>query len=256
MPTVDVDGVRVEYADAGRGVPIVFLPGLVGSKEWFAYQSSGLAQRYRIISCDLRRAGGRNYSIDVLAGDVARLLDRLRIGAAVIAGHEFGALVAMLFAAERPERTLALILCSAAPSFAGFPPEEILAELLPGELKIESFFARLIDRILRRKHIEQETDDPVQHNACIDRHTLNARVKLLRQSDLTPVLNEMVAPTLVVAGSRDNHRILAGSQTIDQLVPDSTLEVLEGADHFCFYTRHDLFNSTVDEYVSRTVPTL
>ena len=57
--------------------------------------------------------------------------------------------------------------------------------------------------------------------------------------------------TLIVAGSADSPAMLAGSQALEQLIADATLEVLEGADHFCFYTRHDLFNAAVHDYLSR-----
>ncbi len=260
MPTVDIDGQRVDYADAGRGVPIVFLPGLVGSKEWFCYQVSGLSRRYRIISCSLRRGRGRNYSTELLVGDLKRFLERLKLGSVVVVGHEFGALVAATFAASMPQRCLALVLVSAAPSLAGLSSEEILSYTTPGVLKIDSFFARLRRRLFGGKPERQDDNDPLdylaRHNAGIDRATLTARVKLLRRCDLTPVLKQIVAPTLVVVGSRDAPRILAGSQLLDELIADSVLEVLEEADHFCFHTRYDLFNAVVEEYLSDRIASL
>ena len=254
MPTVDIDGQRVDYTDAGRGVPVVFLPGLVGSKEWFCYQASGLSRRCRIISYSLRPSHGRNYSVDLLVGDLKRLLERLKLGSVVVVGHEFGALVAATFAASLPQRCAGLILVSAAPSLAGLSREEVLSCVSPGDLKIDTFFTRLVRRLFRGKPEREDESDPLdylaRHNAGIDRATLNARLDLLSQCDLTAALEQIVVPTLIVVGSQDIPRVLAGSQLFDELIADSVLEVLEGADHFCFHTRYDLFNAVVEEHLS------
>ena len=133
MPTIDIDGLRVNYADAGTGLPIVFVPGLVGSKEWFRYQISGLSNHHRVICYDLRPARGRvDYSLDLLTSDLTRFLDALKIHGAIIAGHAFGALIAIHFASMHPERSLALVAVSASPSFRGIPDEEMLSRFSAG----------------------------------------------------------------------------------------------------------------------------
>lgn len=253
MPTAEIDGLRVEYIETGSGLPIVFVPGLAGSKEWFHYQLSGLSDRYRVISYDLRRARGK-YDLDILASDLSRLLGALRLPAAVVAGHSFGALVAIQFAVSYPSRCLALIAMSAAPCYPAMSAEQLVSGLCPGEIKFESFFARLWKRLTGAKPAPHDDSDPlaylVRHNAGLDSATLDARLRILREVDLSPALGEVSAPTLIIAASGDLPKILSGSQLMYQSIAGSTLEVIEDAGHFCFYTRHDLVNSTIDDYLN------
>lgn len=260
LPVININSLRIDYSDAGLGVPIVFVPGLSGSREWFRYQTSGLSDHYRIISYNLRRAHLRTkYTLDLLADDLAKFLDALHIPSAVIAGHSFGGLVALQFAVSHPDRCPALVLCSTSPSFSGIPDEELLAHLLPGEVKFDNLFIRLWKKLFGSKRAGEDDVDSLDYsrfNAGLDRATLDARLKILRKTNLTPLLGTITMPSLIVAGSLDEPYILAGSQLLDQMIPDSTLEVIENTDHFCFCTRHDLFNATLVEYLSHKVARL
>lgn len=260
MPTVVVDGLKVGYLDAGVGLPLVFVPGLFGSAEWFCYQVSGLSDRYRVLALSLRPARVTSrYSLDVLANDLARFLDRMRIHEAVVIGHTLGAMVALKFAATHPERVPAVVAVSAAPSFAGAAEEDIVERLSPGRFIEEGFWTRLWRRITRKSPTPIDDSDPLAHlieHGSVDRATLHARLRVMRQEDITPILADVQAPTLVVAGARDWSKVLAGSQLIDEATPNSAIEIIEDADHFCFFTRHDLFNALVDDFVSREVPRL
>lgn len=260
MPTLDVAGVRVEYTDRGAGLPLVFVPGLYGSSDWFRYQTLGLSDRYRVIACSTRAVRGQSgYSLALLADDLMRFLDALKVYGAVVVGHTLGAAVALELAARSPDRVLAVVAMSAAPSYEGVSAEEMIAHLSPGEAEPETLLTRMKRwfGVAQKRTVDDDADPLaclVQQGGCVDKATLSARLNLMLSEDIKPLLPEVAAPTLVVAGSLEWSRILRGSQLIDQLTPNSTLEVLEGADHFCFYTRHDMFNMILDEFVSREVP--
>ncbi len=261
MPTADIGGVSVNYTDTGAGTPMVFVPGLVGSKEWFRFQSSGLSDRYRVVSFDLRRARrGVSYTIDDLAGDIGRLLGCLRVHGAVIAGHCLGALIAARFAIAHPERCLALILLSAAPGFGDMTDQELISAFTPGKIELESWWTRARRLLLPKPPAAEDDMDPMvflaRHNAGLDKRTLRARLRVMRECDLSDSVVELQVPTLVIAGSAEHPHILAGSQALHERIPDSTLEVIEGADHYCFHTRHDLVNTTIDDYVEATISAL
>lgn len=258
MPAVQVDGLRVEYTDCGVGLPLVFVPGLYGSADWFRYQASGLSDRYRVIAYTTRTVRGHaDYSLALLADDLVRFLDKLKIYEAVIVGHTLGASVAFTLAAQFPERVLATVAVSTVTSYAGAVDTDVLAHLSPGEAEPETFVTRVMNWFGRGPAIVEDEANPlgglIQR---VDKATLSARLHLLMAEDITPILPDIEAPALVVVGSTDWSRILRGSQTIDQLVPKASLEVIEDADHFCFYTRHDLFNAVLDDFVSREVPRL
>lgn len=259
MPAVDINGLRIEYTDHGVGLPILFVPGLYGNADWFRYQNSGLSDRYRVIACGTRGARGSNgLSLDVLAADLIGFLDVLKVYGVVVVGHNLGASIALQVAAQFPERVLAVVAVSACPCYSGVSGEDIIAHLSPGHVEPETFLERIMGWLGKKKQIAYDDGDPlaylVQRGGSVDKATLSARLHLMLDDDISPILPSVTAPTLVLAGSDDWAKILSGSQAIDQVVPNATLEVLEDAGHFCFFTRHDLFNAALDEFVVREVP--
>ncbi|MCX8054014.1 MAG: alpha/beta hydrolase [Armatimonadetes bacterium] len=257
MPTIHIEDERFEYTDAGSGIAVVFVPGLCGSNEWFCYQSAGLSDHFRIITTNLRRADKRNYSLDRLANDIAGLLTALRIHSAAVVGHNLGGLVALQFALTHTNRCLAVVLSSTMPSYASVTEDQIISDMMLGELRPSGFWAKLLRKVLRSSTPLEDTSNPLtylaRHNGDIDRSTLTARLKLMRETDLTASLGKVGAPALIVAGSREQPYALAGCQLLEQELPDSSLEVIEGADQFHFYLAHDQFNLAVAEFLTRKI---
>ncbi len=89
-----VDGLRLHYAEAGQGDPLVLLHGW--PEHWWSwrYLIGPLSERYRVICPDIRglgwSEGGRNYSLARLARDVVELMDTLGIQRAGLIGHDWG----------------------------------------------------------------------------------------------------------------------------------------------------------------------
>lgn len=257
MPVINLDGLPVSYMDSGSGVPVVFVPGLAGSKEWFSYQACGLSDRYRIASYDLRRSSGdTHYNLDLLVKDLARFLDGLRIYAAVIAGHGLGGLIALKFASLHPERCPALVLCSTTPSFPKCSDGEFISYMLPGEPQFESAMVKWWNKWFLRKSKAAEVNPYEKLAECltrIDQSTLIKRLEILRNTDLRSMLSDIEVPTLVIASTGDTRYVLSGSQELEEGIPDAALEIIEDADRFYFHTRHDLFNLLITDYIAEKI---
>lgn len=261
MPAIDIDGLRVKYADRGSGICIVFVPGVAGTKEWFNYQIFGLSDHYRIISYDLRRcrrkAARSIYTLDQLVDDLDRLLSALHIHEAAIAGHSLGGLIALQFALAHPDRCSLLILSSTAPCYSSVPEAELASYYVPGGFRRESFLSALKRMFFGPKPGPEDESDPLaflkQSVRDLDAGTLAARLKLLREIDMRPILGEIAVPTLVVAGSLEMPQVLTGAQILEQNMPRASLEIIEGAEQFHFYTSHDRFNTIVADFVAHTI---
>jgi pimeloyl-ACP methyl ester carboxylesterase len=104
--------------DVGTGPPIVLIPGLQGRWEWMRPALHALATRARVISFSLPGESGSDRPFSALAGfdcfpaQVDAVLDRAHLAAAVMCGVSFGGLIALRYAATRPDRTRALVLVS------------------------------------------------------------------------------------------------------------------------------------------------
>jgi pimeloyl-ACP methyl ester carboxylesterase len=113
---VSVDGVRLHYAEAGTGHPVVLLHGW--PQHWWMWRHliTPLAEEYRVICPDFRGFGWsevppRGYGVSRLAEDVLGLLDHLGIEQARVVGHDVGLGVGYwmcLFHPPRVERFVAM----------------------------------------------------------------------------------------------------------------------------------------------------
>lgn len=256
MAVIDINGLKVTYSDTGDGVPVVFVPGVVGRGDWFRHQAAGLADQFRVITYDLRPPRG-SCTLDTLADDLARLIQALRAYDAVVVGYSLGALIALKYAVAHPDRCPVLVLCSAAPNYPNIPNAEMAAQLLPEGTKPRGLWRRIREAISGRR-TDQDTDDEseaylARSASQVDSAALNARLKLMPKTDLVPLLPLVEAPTLIVASPTEPPYILSGCQVLQQDIPDASIEVIEGADRFYFHTRHDLFNAIAADYLVETI---
>ncbi len=132
MSYADVNGVRLYYEEHGAGDPLVLLHGGLGSVEMFASVLPALAAARRVIALDL--AGhGRTADIDrplrpeLLADDVAALIERLGAGPADVLGYSLGGAAALRLAVQRPALVRRLVLVSIPCRRGGNFPEVLAA---------------------------------------------------------------------------------------------------------------------------------
>ena len=104
-----VDGLRLHYAEAGDGEPLVLLHGW--PQHWWCWRHlvGPLSERYRVICPDVRGLGWSEgsrggYTWERLARDVVDLLDQLGIERARLVGHDWGLVVGYRACFNWPER--------------------------------------------------------------------------------------------------------------------------------------------------------
>ena len=127
------DGVRLAYEEAGEGsTPLVLVHGCGFDHRSLALQAEFLAQKYRVISVDLRGHGQSeaptgNYTMSLFADDLAWLCTVLALEKPIVVGHSMGGNVVLEFAARHPTIPLAIVIID---SFL-FQPESFLNTLPP-----------------------------------------------------------------------------------------------------------------------------
>jgi pimeloyl-ACP methyl ester carboxylesterase len=111
---VTVDGIRLRYAVAGSGPPLVLLHTLRTQLDLFQRVFPTLAARYRVYAVDLPGHGhsgipAADYTAEFFIGKIAGFLDRLEIDGAVLVGESIGGTVALALAARRHPRVRAAV---------------------------------------------------------------------------------------------------------------------------------------------------
>ncbi|WP_280276755.1 alpha/beta fold hydrolase [Nocardia wallacei] len=106
---VRIDGLRIHYAEAGEGEPLILLHGW--PQHWWEWRHllGPLASRYRVICPDIRGLGwsegnGRGYTFERLARDLIELMDRLQLPRARIVGRDWGLVTGYRACLNWPDR--------------------------------------------------------------------------------------------------------------------------------------------------------
>lgn len=119
----DLGDVRLHYAEAGRGrpgAPIVLLHGF--PELWYAWrhQLTALGATHHVVAPDLRGYGLSSkpremsaYTVDRIVEDVRGLADHLGAERIVLAGHDWGGVIAWAFASRYPGRLTRLVIINA-----------------------------------------------------------------------------------------------------------------------------------------------
>jgi pimeloyl-ACP methyl ester carboxylesterase len=120
--SVQANGLDIHYLDQGEGEPLVLLHGgLVSTNPiWagmpiaYASHMDALAEQFRVIAPDTRGCGrtrhpGGPITFDVLADDVAALIDALGLDRPLIAGFSEGAITATVLGIRHPDAIGAIV---------------------------------------------------------------------------------------------------------------------------------------------------
>ena len=120
--SVHANGIDIHYLEEGEGEPLVLLHGGVVSTNpiWtgvpisYASHMATLAARFRVVAPDTRGAGrtvhsGDTVTFDVLADDVAALVDALGLDRPLIAGFSEGGITASVVGIRHPGSVRAIV---------------------------------------------------------------------------------------------------------------------------------------------------
>src|ERR1700722_11830082 len=117
MPYAKVNDIHMYYEEHGQGEPMILLHGATGCIEKEEFGWGGLrdlfSQKYRTIYIEHRGHGRtdnpRNYlTFELIADDICKFIEQVKIGPAHIAGMSDGAIIALQMGMTRPDlvRTL------------------------------------------------------------------------------------------------------------------------------------------------------
>src|SRR5260370_38332457 len=109
MPRISIGDCSLYYERHGMGFPVVFISGLGGFGSFWKDQVAAFGKRFEVITFDHRGIGQSDesrigYTVERMATDVVRLLDRLEIKRSHVLGHSTGGAVAQILALGHADR--------------------------------------------------------------------------------------------------------------------------------------------------------
>src|SRR5712692_11163285 len=117
MLTVDVEGVKLSYAEDGQGQAVVFVHGIPTDYRAWNAQVGPSSKNYPVITYSRRHAQPNNNQNALLdstnqnnAKDLEGLIEKIANPPVHLVGHSYGGFIAAYLAANAPELIRKLIL--------------------------------------------------------------------------------------------------------------------------------------------------
>jgi pimeloyl-ACP methyl ester carboxylesterase len=251
----------VHYEAFGRGKPVVFLHGWLGSWRYWVPVMEDLSDTYRSYALDLWGFGdsekpAHGYHIQGYVQQVGQFLDGLGIAQASFVGHSLGGVVALHLALTQAPRVEKLVLVATpvqGTALSGF------LRLLLGPLRHVAGPRRWFDlwtRSLKRASAPwaEMYDEIVDDAVKADHEAIRQSLEGLLELDLSGALGRLYAPTLVVYGSRDEF-VDPRQATLfaDGNVATAQVVVLGGCRHFPFLEDPARFNRLLKEFLASEI---
>jgi pimeloyl-ACP methyl ester carboxylesterase len=230
-----VNGISLYYATIGRGPPVVLLHGGLANSDYWGNQVRVLLPRHTVILMDSRGHGrstrdSRPYGYDLMADDVAGLLDTLHIRRADVVGWSDGAILGLDLAIRHPDRVGKIF---------AFAANTVTSGVQEGVEKNPTF-ARYIERA--GHEYARLSATPTQYDEFV--------AQISKMWDTEPnwtdaQLQSIKTPVLVVDGDHDEAIKRAHTEYIAATIPGAGLLILPNVSHFAFLQDPVLFDDAL-----------
>ncbi len=268
-----VRGLRMHVAEAGEGVPVLFLHGF--PEFWYSWrhQLEHFRTRYRVLAPDLRGYGETErrgpYDVATLVGDVIALLDALGIDRVHLVGHDWGGALAWTVAIRAPERlrTLAVLNCPHPSLFRRrlWRPRQLLRSWyifffqlpwLPERILALDDYRRLARMIIRDTRPGTFTrEDVIAYLETWRRGGLGGGINWYRAAarrgfgipEPPPLIQ---VPTLLIWGEKDLALGKELTYGTDELVKDLRVEYLPNVSHWVQQEAPETVNQLLEAHFS------
>jgi pimeloyl-ACP methyl ester carboxylesterase len=229
MPSFHNGAVEIAYLDEGEGDPILLVHGFASSKgvNWVypAWVSELKKNGRRVIALDNRGHGDssklynpKDYSIEIMAGDVIALMDHLKIARADLMGYSMGGRMTAYLARTQPARLRSAIL--------GGIGIGLIKGGGPGENVAEALEAPSLDDVTDpvgrtfRAFADQTRSDRRALAAC-----LRGSRRLMTQEEAAGI----AVPVLIAVGTTDE--VAGSADALGKVIPGSQVLNIPNRDH-------------------------
>jgi pimeloyl-ACP methyl ester carboxylesterase len=241
MSAIIIDSEIVHYEVLGRGRPLIFLHGWVGSWRYWIPAMQTTSTGFRAYALDLwgfgdTAKGLADYSIARQANLVTRFLHELGIGKVVMIGHGLGAVVALQFAQTFP-RAVDRILAISLP----FTTAQIHPRLQSADLKDIMDWLLSTKPALEAARTEASKTDP---------QALTTAFTELQNSDVLEQIIQLPIPCLHVHGANDPAITAPSQERVTELGPNTHQLTFNDSGHFPMLEEGNKFNRLLADFLA------
>jgi 3-oxoadipate enol-lactonase len=257
MATVHLGDIDTSYELTGAGDPVVLVHGLGSSGRDWELQVPALADRYRVLTYDVRGHGSTSkprgpYSVAQFAKDLALLLEELEHRPAHVVGISMGGMIAFQLVLDRPDLVRSLAIVNSGPALV----PRTLAEHLAVWTRIAIAKLRgpaamggvLAPHLFPTPDQEALRLEFVRRWANNDKDAYYAALRAIVGWSVRERISGIRCPTLVIAADHD-YTPVSAKEAYLPLIPGAMLKVVADSRHATPMERPQAFNALLREFL-------
>ena len=249
---IEIKGLKTEYTECGEGIPVLLLHGWGSSFDVYKGIIASLKDRCRLVAVNFPGCGQSEtmkepWCLEDYCDFCLEFMEKLNLKDPILMGHSHGGRVVLKLTAEKMVNPPKIVLLDS----AGLIPKKNFKQ----KCRAKSFKA--IKRVLTLPVIKNYSEGLLQkarnHYGSAD---YNAAPEVLRKTlvslvntDIRDILPNISCPSSLIWGDKDTATPLEDAKTIESLIPDAGLCVLEGTGHYSFcekpYQAQAILNSFI-----------
>src|SRR3990172_7894049 len=247
----------ISFTDQGTGQPVVLLHAFPLSRRMWDETVKAWSSRFRVLAPDLPGFGdspipAADFTMENCASEVNNFLRKRGVGGKVVlVGLSMGGYIAFEFMRQFPEKIRGVVLVATHPlpdTEATARGRQETAEFVLNEGS-EALAGRLIPKLLGKTTLESKPDVVQRCRELIVDNSPSGIAKachgLAARRDSTSLLQHILVPTLIVAGSED--ALIPETRAIEmkQQIKTSQLEILKECGHLVNLEQPQTFHELV-----------
>ncbi len=257
MPKEKVKDIEMFYEITGKGEHLLLIHGLGSSTRDWEEQVPIFAQKYQVITIDLRGHGKTDkpkgpYSMRIFAEDIAELLKKLGIKTTHVLGISLGGGIAFQFAVDYPELVKSLIIVNAGieisvdsfkmklEAFKRTFIVKLVGMKKMGKVLAPRLFIKPEQEVLRAKLIERWAEN--------DKKAYLSAMRALLGWTVRDQLNKIKFPTLII-GSDEDYAPSSVKEEYTALIPNAKFIEIKDARHAVPMEKPKEFNEIVMKFL-------
>jgi pimeloyl-ACP methyl ester carboxylesterase len=242
MSAIILDGSMVHYEALGRGRPIIFLHGWVGSWRYWINAMQIASTSFRAYALDLFGYGDSmhdplRYSLDKQADLLKRFLEEMGIGKVALVGHNFGAVVAFSYLKQWPQSVDRMMAINCPLEYSSVSARMRTAPM-----------PELVDWLAGRA---PEATSALSDASKVDPQAVSASMAGIQaNTNMFGGIRDLGVPCLFVYGPNDPAITMPSQERIDSFPNHMHHVNLEGTGHFPMIDNSNQFNRLLTDFLA------
>ena len=244
------NGIELSYSIEGEGDAVVLLHGWGCDKSIWKSSIEALQSHFRVVAVDFAGFGASQepdsvWGVEEYTRSVEALLRELGIQCPTLVGHSFGGRVSILYASRNEVKRVVLT------DAAGVKPRRSFTYYR--KVYTYKLLKRALPLLIGQKKAQMLLDQRRAKSGSSDYNRATPMMRAILSKcvneDLCYVMPRISAPVLLFWGDMDTATPISDAHKMAKLIPDAGLVVAEGAGHFAFLERPELWQASLINFL-------